>query len=156
MSRRRQIHMTPEEVKEFLAGSRTLILCSNGPAGFAHPMPMWFVVDPEGAVRMTTFAKSQKVVNLRRDPRVSILAESGERYEELRGAVLYGRAEITHETDRVLETLMAVTARHQPTGAGSAALMREAMARQAAKRVEIRVQPERVVSWDHAKLAGVY
>lgn len=156
MSRRDQIRMTEDELRAFMKDARTIILCSHGPQGFPHPMPMWFVVDDDGAVRMTTFAKSQKVQNLRRDPRVSLLVEAGERYEELRGVVFYGRAEVTEETDRVLETLMAVTALHQPPELMKAEAMREAMRKQAAKRVEIRVKPDRIVSWDHRKLGGVY
>jgi PPOX class probable F420-dependent enzyme len=148
--------MSEGEVREFLGRSHTVILCSNGRSGFPHPMPMWFLLGEDGSIRMTTFAKSQKVLNLRRDPRVSVLVESGERYEELRGAVLYGRAEITEDTERVLETLMAITARHRPVEERAAAQMREVMRRQAAKRVEIRVRPEKVVSWDHARLAGAY
>jgi PPOX class probable F420-dependent enzyme len=148
--------MTEDELRTFVEDARTIILCSHGPEGFPHPMPMWFIVDDEGAIRMTTFAKSQKVRNLQRDPRVSLLVEAGERYEELRGVVLYGRAEVTEETDRVLETLMAVSALHQPAELMAAEAMRDAMRKQAAKRVEIRVKPDRIVTWDHRKLGGVY
>jgi nitroimidazol reductase NimA-like FMN-containing flavoprotein (pyridoxamine 5'-phosphate oxidase superfamily) len=119
-------------------------------------MPMWFILDDDGAVRMTTFSKSQKVLNLRRDPRVSVLAESGVRYEELRGVLLYGQAEITEETERVLDTLMAVTNRHRPPSEDEAAAMREVMRKQAAKRVAIRIKPDHIVSWDHTKLGGTY
>ena len=156
MSRRTQIQMTDAEVRDFLESRHTIIVTSNGKNGFPHPMPMWFILDADGAVRMTTFVKSQKVLNLRRDPRVSVLAESGVRYEELRGVVLYGQAEITEETDRVLETLMAVTNRHRPPADDEAATMREALRKQAAKRVAIRIKPDRVVSWDHTTLGGVY
>ena len=156
MSRRDQIRMTDAEVREFLTQSRTLIVCSNGARGWPHPVAMWFLVDEEGGVRMTTYTKSQKVLNLRRDPRVTLLVEAGKRYEELTGAVMYGRAEITEDTDRVLETLLAVTAKHRPEDDVTASSMREVMRGQAAKRVEIRVVPERVVSWNHTKLGGVY
>ena len=156
MSRRAQIGMTDAEVREFLESQHTIVLCSNGPGGFPHSMPMWFLLDDEGALRMTTFSKSQKVRNLRRDPRVSLLAESGLVYEELRGVLLYGRAQITEATERVLDTLLAITALHRPALEAEAATMREVMRRQATKRVEIRVRPERVVSWDHRKLGGVY
>jgi PPOX class probable F420-dependent enzyme len=148
--------MTEDHLRTFVKDARTIILCSHGPEGFPHPMPMWFIVDDEGAIRMTTFAKSQKVRNLRRDPRVSLLVEAGERYEELRGVVLYGRAEVTEEIDQVLETLMAVSALHQPPELMAAEAMRDAMRKQAAKRVEIRVKPDRIVTWDHRKLGGVY
>ena len=91
MSRRGQIQMSEEEIHGFLEASRTLILCSNGRDGVPHPMPMWYGVDANGDVIMTTFAKSQKVKNLERDARVSLLVEDGEVYGELRGVVLYGK-----------------------------------------------------------------
>jgi hypothetical protein len=119
-------------------------------------MPMWFIVDDEQAIRMTTFTKSQKVRNLRRDPRVSLLFEDGILYEELRGVLYYARAELTEETDLVLAPLMGVTARQQGLARQEVEGLKEAMRRQAAKRVEIRVRPDRVVSWDHRKLGGAY
>jgi nitroimidazol reductase NimA-like FMN-containing flavoprotein (pyridoxamine 5'-phosphate oxidase superfamily) len=148
--------MTEAEVLAFVGAKPTIIVCSNGPRDFPHPVAMWFVLDEEGAIRMTTYSKSQKVQNLRRNPNVTLLAESGVLYEELRGVIFYGRAEITEDTQRVLETLMAVSTRHRPPGEGQAAAMKEALRAQAAKRVEIRVKPDRVVSWDHTKLGGVY
>ena len=90
MSRRGLIQMSDDEVRAFLNASKTIILNSIGPGGYPHPMPMWFGLDPDGSVRMTTFRASQKVKNLKRDPRVSLLAESGEEYAELMGVVLYG------------------------------------------------------------------
>ena len=75
--------MNDEEIRKFIADSKTIILVSNGPDGVPHPMPMWFVYDDDGTIRMTTYAKSQKIRNLERDPRVALLVESGTEYEEL-------------------------------------------------------------------------
>jgi nitroimidazol reductase NimA-like FMN-containing flavoprotein (pyridoxamine 5'-phosphate oxidase superfamily) len=157
MSRRDQIQMSSAEVDAFLEETRTLVLVSNGPGGFPHPMPMWFARDPDGTIHMTTFAKSQKVRNLERDPRVSMLAESGTEYAKLRGVVLYGRVELVRDAERVL-AVMKRASRVDPAAlpesqrAGAEAVMRA----QAAKRVAIRCKPERIVSWDHAKLGGAY
>ncbi|MCC6642847.1 MAG: pyridoxamine 5'-phosphate oxidase family protein [Deltaproteobacteria bacterium] len=156
MSRRAQIRMTDEELRAFVGGARTIILCSNDPAGFPHPMPMWFGLEDDGAVVMTTFAKSQKVKNLERDARVSLLIEDGEEYAKLRGVVLYGRAELVRAPETVLDCLERITVRNAGTPGASPAVMRETLRRTAAKRVAIRVRPERIVSWDHAKLGGVY
>jgi PPOX class probable F420-dependent enzyme len=151
MSRRDQIQMSEDEWRKFVRESRTIILCSNGPRGYPHPMPMWFTLDGD-VVQMTTYARSQKVLNLERDPRVSMLVEAGEQYQELRGVLMYGRAELVRDVERVIDTLLAAS------GQGSAAdpAVRQAMRANASKRVLIRVRPERVVSWDHAKLGGVY
>ncbi len=158
MSRRNQIEMTPEEARRFLESRKTIILVSNGPSGFPHPMPMWFALDDDGSVRTTTYAKSQKVRNLERDPRCSLLVESGLEYQELRSLVLYGRAEIVHDLDVILDTMLnaARTPGEAAGGRPRADAAPEGMRRTASKRVCIRVKPERVVSWDHAKLGGVY
>jgi PPOX class probable F420-dependent enzyme len=152
MSRRTQIEMSEEERTKFLAESKTVILCSNGVGGFPHPMPMWFSIDDDGAVLMTTYVRSQKVKNLERDPRVSLLVEAGEDYAELRGIVMYGSAELIRDVERVIDTLIVAS------GQGDRAnpAVRDAMRANASKRVLIRVKPERIVSWDHAKLGGVY
>ncbi len=157
MSRRDQIRMTDEEIRSFVESKKTLILVSNGIAGSPHPMPMWFVLEPDGTIRMTTYAKSQKVLNLRRDPRVAICAESGVEYQELRGVVFYGRAELIDDVEQVIDTLLAA-AGNSADGADAEQQQatRGSMRKNASKRVLIRIKPERTVSWDHSKLGGVY
>jgi len=154
-SRRDLIRMSDEELHTFLEGSQTIILNSIGPDGVPHPMPMWFGVEDDGTVVMTTFAKSQKVKNLERDARVSLLVEDGAQYDQLRGAVLYGKAELNADTEAVLDVLARVTAK---SGGGDAPpdALRQALRKTAEKRVAIRVRPDRVVSWDHRKLGGKY
>ena len=157
MSRRGLIEMTDAEVRTFLESSKTIILNSIGPGGYPHPMPMWFGLDPDGSVRMTTFRASQKVKNLKRDPRVSLLAEAGEEYAQLIGVVLYGRAEVIDDLAVVTQTLISVTTRGQPAlDATAREGMAKAVEKTAAKRVCIVLKPERVVSWDHRKLGGTY
>lgn len=156
MSRRDQIRMSPDEVRKFLRESHTIILCSNGPHGHPHPMPMWFVAGDDLEIRMTTYSRSQKILNLRRDPRVALLVESGEAYEELRGVVLYGRAELVDDTERVIDTLLEAGGRHPGDDPEQQKGIREAMRANASKRTLIRFRPDRIVSWDHAKLGGVY
>ena len=156
MSRRAQIQMTPEEVKAFLEASKTLILCSIGTGGVPHPMPMWFGIEPDGAIVMTTFTKSQKIRNLERDPRVSLLAESGEEYAELQGVVVYGTAELVRDVERVIDILVTVTKRSGSIPVGAEQAARAGIEGTARKRTGMRVRPERIVSWDHRKLAGRY
>ena len=153
MHRRKEIGLTPEEQRQFLDESHTVILSTIDRRGYPHSVAMWYVVDPDGTVLMTTFAKSQKAVNLRRDPRCSLLVESGRRYEDLKGLLIRGRATLEPDTERVLDLLERV---HEKYNRGPAAGLRDAMRHQAAKRVLIRVRPERVSSWDHRKLGGAY
>jgi PPOX class probable F420-dependent enzyme len=148
--------MTDDEVREFLDQTKTMIICSVGKDGIPHPMPMWFGLEDDGAVVMTTFTKSQKIQNLQRDPRVSLLAEAGETYSDLRGVVIYGNAEIDAEVESVFETLRKVSVRMGTVRAEDTEAVREGLLASAKKRCLIRVKPERVVSWDHRKLGGVY
>jgi PPOX class probable F420-dependent enzyme len=152
MSRRDQIRLTDDEIRKFVAESHTIILCTKSPNGFPHAMPMWFRVDDEGTIRITTYSKSQKVRNLERDPRVTLLVESGEAYEELKGVVLYGRAELIRDQERVIDTLIEAN----KLGDRADPKVRDMMRNNAAKRVLIEIKPEKVVSWDHSKLGGVY
>lgn len=153
MPRRREIALTPAEQREFLGTSHTCILTSLDRRGYPHSVAMWYVVDPDGAVAMTTFAKSQKAVNLRRDPRCAVLIESGRSYDELKGLLIRGRATLVEDTERVLDLLGRV---HEKYNHGQAAEVRDALLAQARKRVIIRVPTEWVSSWDHRKLGGSY
>jgi PPOX class probable F420-dependent enzyme len=155
MSRRQQIALTPEEQRDYLEHSHTIILVSNDRRGYPHPVAMWYLAEPDGGVVMTTFRKSQKSLNLRRDPRCTLLIESGRTYPELKGVIIRGQAEIDDDTEHVLDVLEAVQHKYNP-GLPLEGL-RDALRGQAAKRCLIRVRPERVSSWDHAKLGpGVY
>jgi nitroimidazol reductase NimA-like FMN-containing flavoprotein (pyridoxamine 5'-phosphate oxidase superfamily) len=116
-------------------------------------MPMFYAVESGGAIAMTTYTKSQKIQNLRRDPRVSLLIEDGAKYFELRGVVLYGSAELIADTDEVVRILAAIALRQgEPSDESAEALA--GRRRMASKRTGIRVRAERIVSWDHRKLVG--
>ena len=105
MDRRKTIALTPEEQREYLETSRTIILTSIDRHGYPHPVAMWYAVEPDGAVVMTTFGKSQKAVNLRRDPRCALLIESGRTYVELKGLLIRGRATLEEGEEKVLDVL---------------------------------------------------
>lgn len=155
MSRRKQIEMSEQQIHDFLTASKTIVLTSNGPSGHPHPMPMWFQMGDDGSIQMTTYARSQKVQNLRRDARVSLLCESGVEYAELRGVVLYGDAEIIDDVDQIIDVLLAASSRDDSTAEQSDQI-RAGMRANAAKRVLIHVKPDRKVSWDHTRLGGKY
>ena len=152
MNRRNQIAMTAEEQSAYLAAAKTLILTSIDGQGYPHAVAMWFALI-DGLVHMTSFAKAQKIVNMRRNPKVSLLAESGAVYSELRGLLIRGEAEVIEDTELCLTILGNVQPRYFGPMSPSA---REALRKQASKRVAIRIHPVRVSSWDHTKLGGVY
>jgi hypothetical protein len=105
---------------------------------------------------MTTFRKSQKVLNIRRDPRVSLLVESGEEYNQLRGVVIYGKAEVVDDLEVVKATLRKISGIGTISDPKALAGAEAVVANTAAKRVAILIRPEKTVSWDHRKLGGTY
>ena len=158
MSRRDLIRMSDGEVRDFLAGRHVLNVATIGPGGRIHLVAMWygFLDSDGGALAFWTYAKSQKVKNLERDPRATLLVETGEAYVELRGIQIEAEAEIIRDPERVLGFGKDLTIRYSDgidSIEGDAA---EAMRAQAAKRVAIRFAPKRVATWDHRKLGGTY
>ena len=155
-SRRTAIEMDEAERKTYIASAQTLIIVSNGKNGFPHPMPMWFAVNGDESLICTTFGKSQKVLNWRRDPKASLLVESGTQYAELRGVVIYARTEIIEDHELVVDSLVKINSRGRKLTEEQRAKLRESVRPNARKRVALRFMPERYVTWDHRKLSGRY
>ncbi len=147
-SRRDQIRMSDEELERFLAQERTVTCATVGPNGRPHLMPLWYV--PEGRNMLAwTFAKSQKVKNLERDPRATLQVEDGVEYQELRGVMMECDVELVR--DNVADFGVALFERYAPGVDVS-----EMIAEQAPKRVGLTFIPTRTVTWDHRKLGGSY
>jgi len=153
-SRRSQIAMTAEEVDAFLAVPRTMNVATLGPTGHPHLVAMWYGF-LDGRPAFWTFAKSQKVLNLRRDPRITALCEEGTTYDALKGVELVGTGRIVDDFDQILEIGLSVGERHTGPAARSDAA-RAFVEAQARKRLGVVIDVERVVSWDHTKLGGGY
>ena len=145
--------MTDEERERFLDEGWTLQVAKNGPGGFPHLAAMWYVVI-DGVVHFTTFGKSQKIVNLRRDPHITAMLETGKTYEELRGLVIRGTAELDTDVATTAAVMSVVGSKYQ--GMPIPIETPEAALPAASKRVTVRIRPERIYSWDHTKLGGRY
>ena len=145
--------MTDEERERFLDEGWTLQVATNGPGGFPHLAAMWYVVI-DGVVHFTTFGKSQKIVNLQRDPHVTAMLETGRAYEELRGLVIRGTAELDTDVATTAAVMSVVGSKYQ--GMPIPIETPEAALPAASKRVTVRIRPERIYSWDHTKLGGRY
>lgn len=155
MSRRAEIALSEAEQRELLEAERVAVVASHGPRGWPHAMPLWYV-PREGEVWVYTYAKSQKVRNLERDPRATLLVETGHEYGELRGIQIEAEAEIHRDHETVFALAKELTLRYAEgleSVEGDAARALEAQAR---KRVAIHFVPARVASWDHRKLGGTY
>jgi hypothetical protein len=149
MSRRDQITMSEDEVAAFLEEQRVVTCATHGPRGWPHLMPLWYLVR-EGELWAWTYAKSQKVVNLERDPRATLQVEDGTEYQELRGVMFECDVVIHRETPVVQAFGEELFVRY----AGNPAT--EMVAAQAPKRVALQFVERRRASWDHGKLGGVY
>lgn len=165
-SRRDMIRMTDDEIEEYLGGRRTLNLASFGPDGNIHLVAMWYgflgptnvhqaeVGFSSGEIVIETFGKSQKVINLERDPRFSAIVESGDMYSELRGVELVGTASVLREEPVVIESCKAVLSRYERFDTDTDLQFAAEFA--ARKRVCVKLHVDRIVSWDHTKLDVAY
>ena len=154
---RERIRLTAEELRDFLDSAHTLQVASIGPDGRPHLAPMWFVVDAEGSIIFTTYRSSQKIRNIERDPRVTLLIEDGVVYDKLRGAMIEGEAELLDDVDATRDVMRLVGAKYYHDGPGGDTAREGAQARPdrrrtVPKRVAVRIRPDKVVSWDHTKL----
>ena len=156
---RKAIRMTQAEASEWLEKGDNCSLATIDRDGYPHIVAMAYAVD-HGDIVMTSFAKAQKIINLRRNPHAAIMVESGKAYHMLKGVMVRGRAEIIENTEKVLEVLSLVS-RRTAGASGSRAQQRgedvnDQIVQQArglaAKRVVIRIHPEKWASWDHSKL----
>jgi PPOX class probable F420-dependent enzyme len=152
MSRRDQIRMTDTERDAFLHGRHTMSVATVGGDGRIHLVAMWygFVGDQ---LAFWTYGKSQKIVNLERDPRMTCLVEDGEAYNELKGVELVGRGVVSHDRD-VVQAIGESTWERYTGPVDDAA--RQAVAAVGAKRVGVLIEVDKIVDWDHTKLGGAY
>ncbi|RKQ92705.1 PPOX class probable F420-dependent enzyme [Solirubrobacter pauli] len=145
MNQRAAIAMSSQEVLAFLAEARVVTVATLGRDGWPHLMPLWFVVR-DGEIWAWTYGKSQKVVNVERDPRCTLQVEAGESYDQLRGVMIKARAVVHRDPSLVAEIGTALSGRY---GDGS-----PVDARVAAKRVALQFEVVAVSSFDHRKLYG--
>lgn len=146
--------MSEAEQEAFLAEGHTLQVSSIGPRGYPHQAAMWYALI-DGKIHFTTYGRSQKVQNLRRNPRMSAMLEAGELYQELRGLVIEGDADII-EGDPALAARVAMMSSSRRPAEPPAGPPSEQTLRSVAKRAVIRLNPAEVYSWDHRKLGGLY
>jgi len=150
MSRRDLIRMTAAEVLAFFREQKVINVATINPNGRPHLAPLWYVPRGDG-VATWTYRKSQKVANLRPLPQATVLIETGDTYDKLRGVQFEADVEVVEDTAAVAEIGSALAERY---GGGSPAA--DVVAAQAAKRVGLVFTPTKIVSWDHTKLGGTY
>lgn len=151
---RQSVQLTDAETAEFLASSMKVQVATLGRDGAPHLTTLYYILDDEGRIAFWTYASSQKIVNLRRDPRVACLVEDGDAYFDLRGVSIRGTARLVEDLDGILTIGRKVASRM----AGGIDLGDEGEAivqAQARKRVAVVIEPEKVATWDHRKLSAL-
>ncbi len=159
---RKDISFTSEEMDSFLAEEMTLIITTIGSDGHPHTAPMWYVME-DGKIVFRSFTKSQKIVNLARDPRITVLVERGVAYAQLQAVMIRGTARLIDGDDDP-EYLLALygrlAGRYPMVGPAPIEMdpdaLEQAFGRFAPKNTAVVVEPERITSWDHTKLGGAY
>jgi PPOX class probable F420-dependent enzyme len=146
---RSKIVMSDDEIVEFIDHSRTATMATVGPNGRPHLIAMWYAV-LDGEIWFETKAKSQKAVNLRRDPTITVMIEDGQTYNTLRGVSIDGQAEIV-DSDPELLLRVGISVWERYTGPYSED-MKPFVDQMMNNRIAVRVVPTRLRSWDHRKL----
>ena len=148
VNQRSQIVMPPEEIQAFVAAKRTANLATLGATGHPHVVAMWYAVI-DGQIWFETKAKAQKTVNLRRDPRATVLIEDGLTYPTLRGVSFEGQAVVVDDPDALWAVGVSVWERYNGPYSEEVRPFVEVMLN---KRVAVRMDVDRIRSWDHRKL----
>jgi general stress protein 26 len=162
MSRREQIRMADDEALAFLAREKTVVCATNGVDGWPHLMPLWYVIRQTGAggapqLWAWTFAKSQKVRNLERNPRATLQVEAGEEYHLLRGVMLRCDVVLHRDVEEVTTLGLEIFGRYGGDRAdGPSDEVRAMVRRQAPKRVGLQFVERSRATWDHRKLGATY
>lgn len=154
--------MSVGEIAAFLDEGTTLIVTTLGRTGQPHVAPMWYFVD-DGRLVFRSFTKSQKILNLQRDPRITVLVERGVAYAELQGLMIQGTARLVdgeQDPAYLLESYRRLAAKYPMVGPDPVDLdpvaLEAAFGRFAPKNTAVIVEPRKVVTWDHTKLGGAY
>ncbi len=148
VNQRNAIKMTTEEVDTLLHERHSMTMSTISPDGSIHSVAMWYGF-LEGAIAFETKTKSQKVQNLRRDPRLTCLVETGDTYDQLRGVTLVGTGEIIDDPARMWELGVSVFERYNAPYTDDLKPFVEAMLN---KRVVVKLHVDKTVTWDHRKL----
>jgi PPOX class probable F420-dependent enzyme len=148
INERSRVAMSDEEISTYIEQHRTATMATVGPTGVPHLVAMWYAVI-DGRIWFETKSRSQKAVNLRRDPRMTCSLEDGLTYDSLRGVSLEGRGVIVEDPDALWDVGVSIWERYNGPYTDEVRPLVEFMLN---KRVAVRLDVERVRSWDHHKL----
>jgi len=145
--------MSEDEMWTFIAEQKSLQVATLERNGCVHLSTLWFAI-VDGSIVFETYTRSQKIKNLERDNRITLLWEDGTEYEKLRGVMVKTTAELVTDPAKVHELALEVMVRNTP-GVDRETLS-QAAEHMALKRTAVLSKLEDVVTWDHTKLDGAY
>jgi len=154
MAGRQAVRLDDAEIAEFLAAHMKVQVGTLDASGGPHLTTLYYVLDDDGRIAFWTYRSSQKIVNLRRDPRIACLIEEGNEYFDLRGVSIRGRAQLVEDAEGIKaigRKVVTAMAGGIDVGAEGEAIIED----QATKRVGVIVEPLKVASWDHGKLTAL-
>lgn len=146
---RRDISMTDADIAGLLGTGTELQVATNGRDGYPHLTTLWYTL-VDGLITFRSFTKSQRIVNLRRDPKLTVLVEAGDDYAELRGVMIQGTAELDTDPERVMAVYLAVTRKMQGESV-TPGMVEDMFGRFRDKNTVVTVRQDRVISWDHRR-----
>lgn len=145
---RSKIELSGDEIAEYLVRSRSATMATIGASGVPHLVAMWYAVI-DGDIWFETKVKSQKVVNLKRDNRITLMVEDGHTYDSLRGVSIEGHATLSEDPEEIWDVGVQIWERYNGPYSEDLKPLVELMLH---KRIVVRVKTDRVRSWDHSKL----
>lgn len=153
-SRRDLIRMSDAESLSYLRSECKAVLGTISADGMPHLIPLYYGVDAQGRIVVTSFAKAQKIRNVVRDPRATMFVETGETYHEIKSVMAYCTTEVITDPAEVRANMNLIRTEHSVEQRSEQ--MVEQITASYAKRAVIRLTPTRFISWDHSKLGKNY
>jgi len=155
-SKRNTIALTPQEIRTLMETERVVQVASINPDGTPHLAPMWFILGDDDSISFTTYGRSQKIKNLERDNRVTLLTEAGHEYNEIIGVSIDGTAEVIREPQQTANIMKLIGLKHSDQMTNRTidtdSKSNEELPPAAYKRVVVKITPKRYRSWDHGKV----
>ncbi len=142
---KKKYQLDDEKKIKLIQGSQIINLATINKDGTPHLVPMWFIVDENNEINFTSYNKSQKIINLKRDKRIVLMLEAGTKYNELHGLIIQGDAEISSDKELIIQNINQINKKYKSSRTI------EDVRKHAEKRVNVKVKAKKIISWDIGK-----
>jgi PPOX class probable F420-dependent enzyme len=152
VSRRTAIQMPEDAIEAYLRSRQFMAVATHGPRGWPHLVTVRYGWRGDD-LAFQGYSKSQKIVNLRRDPRLTCLVEDAMDYHQIKGVQIEATAELIEDPAVALE-VMRTSLLHAPKAMNGTSV--DSLESISGKRTVVIIRRNRMLSWDHARLEGGY